>query len=367
MEQSKGKIGIKEFVAISMIILSTKLTDDTPAILYEKLYNAGWMAIIINGIVTILPIFLLIRVITNYQGKGLIEVTNQLFGRFLGYIILFALWLGILAATIIDTAIYTDIVSSMYFVKTPTIVIYGVLMLASAYGAKKGLEKIGSVAWTVFPYLQVPFLIALILTIRHGNTSFLFPFFGPGEWTIMKESVMKLSIFADYLYLFILVPFLSTAATIKKGSWISLFFVVINLVLAMTSFVFLFDYNSLMQMNYPFHEVIRTISAGFITNMETFFFPFWLIGTFVRFSVYLYINALLFGHLFKIKNFEYIIPSLATLIIFIGIIPDTPTFTIFYLRETVLNILSPVFFFLPCLMWLIAKLKGDFKHEKANQ
>jgi spore germination protein KB len=367
MEQSQGKIGIREYVAIAIIILGTKLTDDTPAILYESLYNAGWMAIIINGIIAIIPLYLLIRVITNYKGKSLIEVVNQLFGKFVGYIILLLLWIVLMSATFIDTAIYTDIISSMYFIKTPVIVIYGVLMLASAYGAKKGLEQIGSVAWTVLPYLQVSFIFVLILTIRHGNTAFLFPLFGPGGWVIMKESVMKLSILGDLLYLFILVPFVSTTTAFKKGTWISLFLIVMNLVLAIVSYVFLFDYNSLMQLNYPYHEVIRTISAGFITNMETFFFPFWLIATFVRFSVYLYITALLFGHLFKIKHFEYIIPSLATLIVFMGMIPESPSFTIFYLREALLNIMTPVFFFLPCLMWLIAKLKGDLKHEKEKK
>jgi spore germination protein KB len=51
------------------------------------------------------------------------------------------------------------------------------------------------------------------------------------------------------------------------------------------------------------------------------------------------------------------------LIVFLGVTPKNVTFTIPYLREHLLTILSPIFFILPCLMWLVAKVRGDFKIE----
>ena len=49
-----------------------------------------------------------------------------------------------------------------------------------------------------------------------------------------------------------------------------------------------------------------------------------MLGAFIRFAAFLYINAMMFGHLFKIKDFEYLIPSLATIYLLIGMIPETP-------------------------------------------
>ena len=49
-----------------------------------------------------------------------------------------------------------------------------------------------------------------------------------------------------------------------------------------------------------------------------------VMAAFIRFSAFLYLNALMFGHLFKIKDFEFLIPSLATIYLLIGIIPETP-------------------------------------------
>jgi spore germination protein KB len=361
MEQSKQLIGIKEYIAIILLLISTKVTDDTPSILFEHMKNAGWMAPIINGLIAIIPIYLLIKVVSNYDNKNLAEVSDHLFGKIISFIILFILLAVSFLAVIVDTAIYTDIIGTMYFTKTPTIIIYGILMFVCAYGATRGFEQIGSVAWTVFPYLQVSLFFALILTIGEGNTAFLFPIMGSGAWEVIKESSLRLSIYADLLYLFFLYPYIKSKKVFKKGTWLALLFIVLNLSISLASYVFLFDYKTVMQLNYPYHEVIRTISLGFMINMEAFFLPFWLIASFVRFSIYLYVNALLFGHLFRIKHFEYLIPSLATLIVFLGMIPESPTFTIFDLREKLLLIATPLFFFLPCLIWVVAKLKGEFK------
>ncbi|RTQ94463.1 hypothetical protein EKG35_05450 [Lysinibacillus telephonicus] len=117
---------------------------------------------------------------------------------------------------------------------------------------------------------------------------------------------------------------------------------------------------------YPFHEAIRYIQFGFLTNVESLFFPFWLLSTFTRFAFYFYISSLLFGTIFKIRQFEYIIPTLATVTVLLGSIPETPTFSIFYLRVALLHTATPIFLLLPFLLWVLAKLKGDVKPEKTK-
>ncbi|SET28079.1 spore germination protein (amino acid permease) [Oceanobacillus limi] len=366
MEQSKGKIGVKEFIAIIILMTGTKLADDTPAILYEKLSNAGWVAPLIIGVISIIPVFLLIKVTTTYQNKNLIEVVDHVFGRIIGFFIILFLWIISYSALIIDSAIYTDIIGTMYFVRTPTIVIYALLMAVCAYGGKRGFEQIGSTAWAVIPYIKASLFLALILSFNKGNFAFIHPIFGPGEWEVLKESTLKLSIFADLLFIFILYPLVKSKKDFTRGVWISLIILSIELTLAMLAYVFLFDYKTVEMLNYPFHEAIRSVEMGFLSNMETFFFPFWLISSFVRFSVYIYITAILFGRLFKIDHFEYVIPSIATLVVFIGLIPESPTHSIFELRETLINLTTPVYFILPFLLWIVAKLKGDFKHDNKN-
>lgn len=362
MVQTKEKIGLREYIAIVLIMTSTKLTDNTPVLLVEPLYTAGWMAPIISSILSIIPIFLLIQVMSKYQEMNLLEVSDRLFGKIISTIFLLLLLVIAFSTLVVDTAIYTDIIWTMYFNRTPPIIIYGILLFVSTYGAKRGLEQIGSVSWLVLPYLQVSLLLALILTIGEGNFSFIHPLFGQSSWEVIKESTLRHSILADFIYIFILYPYLKSKKKFSRGSWLALILTTVNLTLSMLCFILYFDYNTVMQLNYPYHEVIRTISFGFITNMETLFLPFWLIAAFVRFSIYLYIVAFIFGHIFKIRHFEYVIPSIATVIVCLGMIPESPSFTLFNFKDFLLIIASPAFFLFPILFYVVLKIKGGNKN-----
>lgn len=364
MESKKGKIGLREFFGITILIIGLKLQDDTPAILFKRLDNAAWIAPIIIGILAIVPLYFLCKIVTAYKGRHLTDIIIQVLGKSMGYAVLFILWILLSSAVVIDTAIYTDIIETMYFRNTPTIVIYGLLMGVCAYGAKKGLEQIGSATWAMLPYIKLSLLIALVLTLVRGNFGFLTPILGPGPLEIMKQSSLKVSIFTDFLYVSFLAPYIRSTQDFRKGMWIGLLYLIFQLTIGFAAFVLLFDYHSVRMLNYPFHETIRYLQLGFLTNVETFFFPFWLLGAFIRYTVYLYINALLFSKIFNIKHFEFIIPALATLFLFLGLIPESPGFIIYDLRERLLNLYSPLFFFLPCLLWGVAKLKGDFKIDK---
>lgn len=361
MGEPKDKIGLKEYTAIAIFLIGIKATDDVPAMLFDSLKNAGWMGPVISGLVAILPLFLLLDIVKKYQSKNSIDIFNHLLGKYVGFFVLFLLWCAGFIYIVLDTATYSDIVATMYFPRTPVFVLYAILMGVSAYGAKRGLEQIGSVSWVVFPYLQATLLFAIILTIRHGNFSFIFPIFGPGEWEVIKESVMSVSIYVDFLYLFLLFPYVKSTKDFKKGTWIAFFLSIFNLTISMISFVMIFDYNTAMSLNYPYHEAIRSITIGFLTNLETFIFPFWLVAADVKFTIYFYINVFLFGKLFKIKHFEYIIPAFATLILFLGLIPESPTFSVFHMRDILRKIFSPIFFFLPIILWVLAKFKGEMK------
>jgi len=366
MEKTTEKIGIREYVAILLIVMGIKLTDDTPAILVKKLGSAIWMAPLIIGLISIIPIYFTIRVVTLYENKNLYDCLLHLFGKFFGNIISFVTALFGFAAVIIDSGVYVDIIVSMYYERSPTVIIYIILISVCAYIAKKGIEQLGTIAWILLFYIAISIISALLFSLSDAKLPYLFPIFGPGVLEVLKESAEHISIYADFFYIALIAPFIVSNKAYKKGALISLTIVTIALTLSFIVFVAIFDYEGLKMLNYPYHELIRFVQLGFLNNVETFFLPFWVVATFIRFAVYFYLLAVFFGRIFNIKHFEYIIPSLAAITVIIGMAPETPTFTIFFLRDSLLHLLSPMFVLLPLLMWLMAKLKGDFKNEKTN-
>lgn len=367
-DQAKGKVGIREYVAIVLLTVGVKLSDDTPAILVEHLRNAYWMAPLVIAVFLFLPTLLLVKVVGAYRNKNnLHDIILHLFGKYLGNFISLFLLFGLFTSITVDSGIYVDIIGTMYFTNTPSLMIYIVLIAVCAYGAKKGIQHIGTVSWLVLFYIKATLILALILALRNSTISFMFPFFGTGILDVVKQSVRHTTFFAEFLFIALIAPFLTSGKDFKKGTLFAYGLVAVEISISFIVYLCLFDYEPLQTLNYPYHELIRLISIGFLTNIETFFFPIWLLAAFIRFSFYLFIISLYFGGIFNIKKFENLAPIFGTLAVIVGMIPETPTFTIFQMKDTLLHLHGPLFLLLPCIMWVIAKFKGDFKNEKATK
>jgi hypothetical protein len=98
---------------------------------------------------------------------------------------------------------------------------------------------------------------------------------GPGIGGILKTAGQKLSIFGDFFFIGLIAPLVASYKDFKKGILITYIIVTIELTVALMLFVMLFDFTSVEILNYPFHETIRYIQIGFLTNVETFFSGWW--------------------------------------------------------------------------------------------
>src|SRR5690625_8041626 len=67
MDQVKGIIGLREYIAVVAIVIGMKISDDTPSILFKDMKNSAWISPIIMGILLFIPIYILLRVITLYH------------------------------------------------------------------------------------------------------------------------------------------------------------------------------------------------------------------------------------------------------------------------------------------------------------
>lgn len=364
MKKQQGKLGIREYVSIVILMIGAKGTESTPSMLYNQVQNAAWMVPIVSGVIIFIPFYLLIKTLAVFKEKNLFAVIQQLLGKYIGFIVCLLIFVINSSAIAADSREYSNIIGSFYFTTTPLLVIYAILLFVCAYGAKKGIQHIGSVSYLVVFYVAFSFYLALFLSIQDSNIEAIFPIWGPGKLQILKESTLRLTIFADLFILAILIPYITSYKDYRKGTWIAFVGIIIQLSIATLLFICLFD-TTLKGMAYPFHTTIRYISFGtFLTNVETLFFPIWLLSAFIRFSAFLYINAMMFGHLFKIKDFEFLIPSLSAIYLLIGMIPETPIDVSLGMKAILQYTAGSTYAAICIILWLVALCKGEFKHEK---
>ncbi|MDQ0971822.1 spore germination protein KB [Neobacillus niacini] len=355
----KDLIGIREFFSVIVFMISTKATDMTTTRLFEDTFNAAWM-VIIGSFVIILPsIVVLNLILKKHQTKNLLEILQLAMGRYVAFGIGFILFLFLLVNTSVESRSYADQLITMNFPKTPLFILYIALLLFCLWGAKKGWEALGSVAWMIFPYVTIALGILVFLLAKDAVINRIFPLFGAGKWEIAKSSFDNVPIYAEAFFVSMLYPFVKDHKTYSRGLLGSLAYSALMMVILYMSYILVFDSQSVGKITYPFNEATRLVSIGrVITNIETFFLTFWLLVIIVKFAVYLYLVSMLFGYVFNIKEFEHTLIPITILVLLLGLIPTNQLDNIFILKQKIIMYSKYMLLLLPPLLWLILKVKA---------
>lgn len=364
MKQQSEKLGMREYVSIAILMVASRATEDSPSYLYKYVQNAGWMIPFLTSAVYFIPLFLIIKTISQIQDKNLFAAIEKVLGKYIGFVVCLIIFLISALVVSFDSRNYINIIRAYYFPTTPVIVLYGIFASICAYGAKRGIQHIGSVSYLIIFYVLFSLYFALFLSIKDISIQGILPIWGPGKLEMLKGSTGKLNVFSDFFIMMMLFPILKSGKDFRKGTWLAYVYTSIHISAVTLIFICFFD-KALATTGYPFHEIIRYISLGsYIPNLEIFFFAIWIMGAFIRFTAFLYISSMMFGSLFKIKDFEYLIPSLAVLFLLIGNIPESPSDLIFPWKPLIQAIAGPGFAAISLLVWITALAKGEFKHAK---
>lgn len=201
MNQQPAKLGIREYVSIAILMVGAKASEDTPATLYNQVQNAAWMIPILSAGLFFIPLFLLLKTLSLYENKNLFSVIQKLLGRYIGFIVCLLIFVISSFAISFDSRTYTNIIRTFYFPTTPNIIIYALLMVVCAYGAKKGIQHIGSVSYLMIFYFVLSLYLALILSTQDSNIYSIFPIWGPGKLEVLKVGTQRLTLFAEFFCL----------------------------------------------------------------------------------------------------------------------------------------------------------------------
>src|SRR3954465_11601835 len=126
MKRQPGKLGIREYLAILTLTIGAKATEETPTALYNAVQSSAWMIPILSGVFFVIPLFLLLKTMSLFQGKNLFEVIQKLFGKYIGFIVCLMIFFITLFGVSFDSRTYTEIIRSLYFTTTPKVIIYAI-------------------------------------------------------------------------------------------------------------------------------------------------------------------------------------------------------------------------------------------------
>ncbi|MDG0813592.1 GerAB/ArcD/ProY family transporter [Cohnella rhizosphaerae] len=209
-------------------------------------------------------------------------VLGRVAGRAAGILfLLFHLHIG--GATIRD---YSEFISGNFFQRTPILVITASMLLVCAMVVKSGVETIARCAQIFMPAVLALLLINVVLLIPDMDITEMLPILGNGPLPVVKGIFVVQGWFCQFVLITFLLPYVEGDKANRAGYW-SVAAAAATMVLINLTVLFLFGIDA-SQFYYPFLMASRYIRvADFIEHVEAMVMASWVLGTFVRISLFL--------------------------------------------------------------------------------
>lgn len=352
MELTKKPLRTREMVAIVFMIVGLKGGDTTPALFAEHAQNAIWLGPIVSFLVLLAPFLVLMYLLKKYKRFNLIELTFHLIGNKAGTVLGLLLFASGFVAMSTDMRNVVEEINYLYFPNSPTIAIYIIFISICIIIANKGWETIGSLTWALLPVIVLTILAVLIVDMRDAVGYRIFPIFGGGADVVLKEGISKSSAFLEFLLLPIAYQAFHQPKNFRLGIYTGGILSCILIVSFYALYTMMFDYNTINNIAFLYQESTEIVTLGhFFTNISTFFMIGWLFSSFLRFIIYLYIICWIFGAIFEIKRFEGLLLPIGFISMMLSLIPPSFAVNELIVRETSLQIITPLFLIFPFLLW----------------
>lgn len=366
---TNDRIGLRELIAIVFFLLGVKGTDLTVTFFFQFAGSAAWLMPLLIYIFLLFFIFLVTHLLSQYEGKSLLFISEQLLGRSFTYVAAFVLFVLGMAATVLNMRSYAQMTGIMFYGRTPLLVLFGVILLTAAYVAYRGLEAIGRVASLLLPYALFSFVLVYLGVYDMIDYRAIFPLFGQG-WQMVSETIVHLGFVVDIFYFALFASMLKGGSrTYKHGTMIGAGIAGVGAMGLIFMYTGVFGYPGVNQVLFHYQQLTRIAHYGqFINHIEAAFLGTWILATIVHFALYLYTMVYLLHYLVRSEDmFQLFIPAVSA-VFFAGLYPYRSEKLFFLYREWIVWILTATVYPYFLLLVLLSRIKGGKKrgHTKTT-
>jgi spore germination protein KB len=364
----KGKISAFQMGVIMYPTIVTTALLLVPTATAAAAHRDFWISPIwasLNGLFTV---FVTVRLSKYYPEKTLIEYVEQIVGRFLGKVLGLVLLLFFLHQCGFIIREYGEFVVGAFLNRTPLSVIMGTMILVCVMNVRGGLEVIGRSAQMLVPIVLFLFVWIVILLIPDLDPNNMLPVMESGLGPSLMGSLVPLGWFGEFFLIAIMLPYVADRQKGMKWGMISVLTVMLTMVITNFASLFLFG-DSTTTYIYPVMVAARYISiADFFQHLEAVVMAIWVMGMFVKISMFFYALVLGTAQWLKLSDYRPITLPIGFIVLVFGIwvAPN--------LQEMVqfISTVSPFYFLsiqtaIPTLLLIIVWIRKMFQHPKGVQ
>lgn len=313
----KGKISALQmsFIMVPTIIATGVLTIPSIAARYAR--HDMWMTPIVGSIIGFLTVYIAWKLHQLHPELTPIQYSEKILGKAVGRIVgLFLVGFYIHNTGLIIRQ-YSDFITGNVMLQTPGVVFSASIIFVSALAARGGIEVIARSA-VICTTLYLSTSLFLLLLLKDIDVSLLLPFMEKGLIPVIKGGLIHDAWFSEFFILAFIFPFIhNQCKSLKSGMKASLY--VMLILLYVHFFVLTILGVSSVNQFYPVYSIIRAISVmGFFENFEVIITASWVLGNFIKITVFLYVASLGFAQLVRLSDYRPIVFPLSLLVVLLS-------------------------------------------------
>ncbi len=299
---TKSKIGTLEAIMLVLTIIITHTILSLPREILVLTKSATIINLIFVSILAILFSYLIVRLMKNFAGSDIIDISEYLGGKIFKNIVGIIFISFFLISSSILLRSFCESLKIIYYPMTNIVFIIGLFILAVC--AANRLDFNASLKTNL---LIVPLVLASIVFLFFANMNKFvperaFPIFGDGLFNTFVIGLVNLSSFGGITFLYFLPPYLKQPEKMKKVALISIGLSAIYLILCVATLLFMFSFFMNTNEITPLYNATRYIEFGsFFQRLESIFLLIWILA----FACYLSITSKFALSIFKkVTNIE---------------------------------------------------------------
>lgn len=314
-KMEKGKISALQMGMIMFPTIAATAILTVPSITASYAKQDLWLSPIWASFIGFLTVFIIDKLQKMYPNQTIIQYSGHIVGLWLGKLLgLFYIFLFILTTGQI-VRIYAEFLSVAFFSYTPISIIIISMLFLCGLSILGGVEILGRSAQLFVPLFIIPIIILILILIPDYNTKNIFPILENGLTPSLKGALLPIGWFSEIFLITFLYPFLNDKKKGRKSGMITVTIITVFLVVSNLSIYFLYGQTAAQNL-FPLMNASRYISvADFFENLESVLMAVWILGSFVKISMFYYASVLTTAQWLQLSSYKPIIFPIGFLIV----------------------------------------------------
>ena len=363
-----SKIGTAEAISIVLGVFVAHTLVSLPRTMLETTSSATIINIIYVGIIAITLTFLIYKLIKNFPGSDIVDISEYLGGKVFKKIVGIIFIIYFISSTSILIRNFCECLKIVYYPMTSLIFIILAFIVAICIVLKYNFSTITKVNLLIMPLVVFSIIFLFVANIQNFSLHNIFPIMGENLFTTFITGLGNLGAFGGISLLYFLPPYLKEPSKMKKVFLVSIalgsVYILISVSIILFLLVFLMYSNEIM----PLYSAARYIEFGsFFQRLESAFLLLWIFQMACYLTISSKFSIAIFKKITNIKDETPLILIFGILIFSISLLPPNYAVSKFFEDYVYKYMVLGIVLVFSIIILILANIKKRKKVGQKNE